>query len=152
MSGRRVNLDRWLAPAEGRKSLPSVRERYRYDDIARDIEMLVKANRPRARREGPAIVEPGKTKASEPGGSEVLIAEGVVGLDVEFLRRIADRRIYVEIDEKIRRQRFWRYYRHRGLGDSEIQGLYAQRQDDETCIVETTRCHADEVITNGRLN
>lgn len=142
-----LNLDNWLVGIQERKDWMAVNERYKYNEIVKDIATLlegkeIKVNKYNVKTRN--IDEHQKSIILEEG--EALIIDGVVGLDIEFLRKIADIKIYVEINETMRRKRFFDFYMFKGLTEEEIKKLYVKRQDDEIPIVIQTKNYADYII------
>lgn len=66
---------------------------------------------------------------------DVVILEGVPALAIEPLRRAAVSTFYVEVPEPVRRARFEREYRWRGLSEPEIEALYREREADEHAFI-----------------
>lgn len=142
-----LNLDNWLVGIQERKDWMAVSERYKYNEIVKDIATLlegkeIKVNKYNVKTRN--IDEHQKSIILKEG--EALIIDGVVGLDIEFLRKIADIKIYVEINETMRRKRFFDFYMFKGLTEEEIKKLYVKRQDDEIPIVIQTKNYADYII------
>jgi len=76
----------------------------------------------------------------------LLIADGTLALDLAPLRELAWRRLYVQTDPTIRRNRLNEFYYEKGLSPLETEELICQREIDETPIVESSRAYADYVI------
>ena len=72
--------------------------------------------------------------------------DGVPALDVDFLRNISDIKVYVEIDEVARKERFFSFYRWKDLPDEEIERLYQKRLDDEVPYVRESKKYADIIV------
>jgi hypothetical protein len=77
-----------------------------------------------------------------------LIAEGVPALALPAVRDPADRRIYVAIDEALRRDRFLALYRERGYDERQAQALYDQRDVEERATISASSVYADMTVTN----
>lgn len=143
----RLNLDNWLVSIRERTDWMTVRERYKYKEIIKEIATLlegkeIKVNRYNVKTR--TIDEHHASILLKDG--EVLIIDGVVGLDIESLREIADIKIYVETNEAVRKKRLFDFYRFKGLTEVEIKKLYLKRQGDEIPIVTQTKNYADYVI------
>ena len=76
----------------------------------------------------------------------VVLIDGVVALDVPYLREIGNCKIYIDISEALRKKRFYDFYRYKGLALGAIEHLYRQRQADETDVVVTSRKYADHIL------
>ena len=115
-------LDDFLRPEEDRKRLQRVADRY-------DAKAIVAA----------------LTGTSRPAGT-TLIVEGVIALHMPEIRERAGRRVYVAIDEALRRGRFLDFYRGRGYNNDEALRLYEGRDTEERAAVTASSNHADAVI------
>ena len=73
--------------------------------------------------------------------------EGVLALDLPAIRDRARPRVYIAIDETVRRQRFVEAYRRRGYGDVEAQALYEERDAEERAVVTASSVYADIAVT-----
>ncbi len=148
MQSKILKLDNWLFGVNERKEwMATVRDRYKYDEIAKDIECLLVEGEIKIRKYNPR--ERSISKVKKPFSlhkGEVLIVDGVVGLDIAFLKNIADLKIYIETHDDIRKKRFFDFYRYKGLPENEILQLYLKRQKDETPIVTQTKSCADYII------
>jgi uridine kinase len=143
-----INLDNWLLSKDQRTDSMTVRERYRYEDIKRDISLLL---------EGKEIImsfyDPYSQKIQEAAqfsleGSACIIVEGVVSLDIEYLVETSDVKIYISLDEDIRRKRYFDFYRWKDISENDIELLYNKRKLDEIQIVTATERKADIIINN----
>jgi uridine kinase len=72
--------------------------------------------------------------------------EGVPALDIERLRDLSRIKVYVEIDEETRKERFISFYKWKGLSDGEIQDLYSRRLMDEVVVIDETKKYADLIV------
>ena len=146
----RVSLDGFLLPPAQRGV--TVLERYNMPEIEALVRLL--ATRPEtgpvsrrlgryARKQRTVLLDEAET-VFQPG--ETILVEGVVGLALPLLLQVAARRIYVETDETVRKQRFLLEYSRRGYGPAEAEALYAEREEDENKIIRELRGDA-EVVT-----
>jgi uridine kinase len=119
-----LHLDDFLRPKAERKALPRVGDRY---DTAAIAAALAGASR--------------RTDTT-------LIAEGVPALALPAVRDPADRRIYVAIDEALRRDRFLALYRERGYDERQAQALYDERDVEERATISASSVYADITVTN----
>jgi len=144
---RLVELDNWLLNHELRTDNMTVRERYLTNKIIDDVQALVSGKEISFHLYDP--LKRGLTERRETvalGLNDFLIIDGVIGLDLKPLREIAGLKIYVEVDESKRRERFKRFYFFKGLTESEIIELYEKREKDESPIVRATKKWADLII------
>jgi histidinol-phosphate phosphatase family protein len=93
------------------------------------------------------------TRQSDPAAEEfvrrpedVLIVEGVPALLSAELRQRADHRLFVDCNERERRERFCLEYGWRGLDAVSIERLYAARNEDEVELVRASAKYADMVL------
>jgi len=122
-----VHLDDFLRPEAERKKLPRVADRY-------DATAIV------------GVI----TAALE--GDSVVIAEGVLALVLPAIRDRAEKRIYVALDEAVRRRRFLAAYRARGYDDGQAQALYDERDVEERATVVASSAYADLIITSEPIS
>ncbi len=144
---RRLCLDHWIVGLDRRHPGGTVRDRYRYLEIADTVDRLLRGEqvefeRYDAAKRGPA----GRRDALAVAEGEVLVVEGTVGLDVPTLRKRAALRVYTEVPESIRKARFVTFYRYKGLDDPTIESLYSERQISEWPVISESRKFADRVI------
>ena len=148
-----LKLDNWLISVKLRESFMSVRDRYQYDNITVDIQNLLKGNKIRVKDYNPKTrTVSNKVHEFSLNEGEVLIVDGIVCLDVEFLRNIADFKFYTEIREEKRKQRFYDFYRYKGLSEDLIDELYSDRQHDEYKIIVKSKRFADHIIKMGNFS
>ena len=142
-----LKLDNWLISVDKRESWMSVRDRYQYNKVTVDIQNLLKGNKIRVEGYNPKTRTVGnKVHEFSLNEGELLIVDGVVGLDVDILRNIADMKFYTEIPEENRRRRFYDFYRYKGLAEDLIDNLYLDRQHDEYTIIVESEKYADHII------
>jgi len=124
----------------------TVQERYRYEDIAWDLRRLGKhetifvGNYDALSRKSSGV---GRLTLD---GTECLIIEGVPALDIEEVRNLSHYKIYLKVNEVLRKKRFLSFYRWKGLRDREIWRLYDDRLDDEAQIISDSKKYADVVV------
>jgi len=144
---KNINLDNRLIPKDKRNDNMDVRDRYQYSKIKSDIDQFlnwkdIKINKYNVRDR--TIIENYDTINF--WKNEILIIDWVISLDIEYLRDISNFKIYCDIDENIRKQRFWKFYAYKWLLEKEIDELYNKRQKDESIIIKSTIKYADIII------
>jgi len=149
VSSKTLKLDNWLMDVDEREPWMTVRDRYDYENITKDIQSLLGGKKTKIYKYNEKTRK--RTEQSEmlslnPG--EVLIIDGVVGLDIKYLRDISDLKFYVEVPEDIRKCRFYNYYRYKGLSENNITKLYSERQMDETELIVDTKNYSDHIINS----
>ena len=141
-----LSLDSWLIGINERKDNMTIRQRYRYDEICRDIIKLIKHEEISKKIYDPysrSIINGGRLTLNSSG---CLIIDGVPALDIKDLREMSNYKIYIEVDEDIRKKRFFNFYRWKDLHDEEIECLYQKRLIDEVPFVEESKQYADIVV------
>ena len=68
-------------------------------------------------------------------------------MDIAGLRDMANIKIYVDCDESVRRERFFRFYRWKEMQDKQIAEILCERNRDETPYIVDSKKYADIVIT-----
>ena len=79
--------------------------------------------------------------------SKVIISEGLFTL-TEKIREAFDFKIYVDIDEKIKKERFYRRAVERGLGDS-ADHIYANANEKAAFYIKPCKIKADIVLSGS---
>ena len=146
-----ISLDNWLLSTGERRDTMTVRERYKYKEIETDIEKLLNGGEIQISAYDPYsrnVLHGNHCTLDKEGW---LIVEGVPALDIEGLRSISDIRVYCEIQEHERKERFVAYYRWKDLPESMIHQLYERRISDELPIIESSKEYADFVIHRDGL-
>lgn len=142
----KIELDHWILPAEKREHCKNVYDRFQLEKMTADLKQLIAgepvqlsayANHPE--RQSYPLEYTVK-------GHDVLILDGIVALSHDFLRRLSDFRIFMEIPEDAFRERFIQYYRWRGMREADALQLMEKRKSDEYLLIEKERKFADIVI------
>ena len=144
---KRISLDNWLLDRDRRTAGMTVRERFRYEDIARELHHIVagsgtvdvKLYNPYTRTADPE-------KVQSLGGAPCLIVEGVPALDITGLRALSQIKVFVDCDETLRKERLRRFYRWKDLPEKEIENLLVERLSDEVPFIEESRTYADFIV------
>ena len=128
----------------------TVRERYRYPSIREALGRILQGNCVEFERYNPLTRDRDGEKGSLTlGDGEVLIVDGVVGLDIPEVRDVSSVRIYTESDESVRRTRVREFYALKGLSEEEIDVLQQLRRLDEEPLIVATKEFADCVVDLG---
>ena len=145
-SAQVISLDNWIIDLEQRTEKMTVKERYKYEEIAKDIHEFVNHGAIFVRDYDTLNRKSCGSRRLALDGSECLIIEGIPALDIEEVRNVSQYKIYVEVDEVLRRRRFLSFYRWKGLSDREIWRLYADRLEDEVQIISESKNFAEVVV------
>ena len=143
-----IKLDNWLLSKADRTDSMTVRERYRYDDIKRDLSLLLGGQEISMNVYDPYNQNISHTEPFSLKGRDCIIIEGVLGLDIEYLVELSDIKVYVSLDEEKRRERFYEFYRWKDMSDIDIELLYNKRIFDESEIVKASEKNATITIHN----
>ena len=143
-----LSLDNWIVGNNERIDKMTVRDRYKYTDIEADIIRILRGEQIYLK----VYESYSRNTMSESrcffNNTKCLIIDGVPALDIDVLRTISDFRIYIDIDETIRKKRFISYYKWKELSDDSIKILYDLRLNDECVYITDTKKYAD-IIING---
>lgn len=143
-----INLDNWIVGADQRSDLMTVRDRYRYKDIERDINRLLSGEHILMNEYDAYSRMIVKKSRYSLNYNDCIIIVGVPALDIKYLRNKSDIRIYMEVDEKVRKERFFTFYKWKDMAEDYIAALYKKRMKDEGNIVEDSRKYADFIVNN----
>lgn len=144
-----ISLDNWLLDLNQRKGNETVRERFQYKKISESLAKL---------KAGEKIYPPvydAKTrtivnkKNKEPlfiEDKSIGIVDGIVTLDIEKVRDISDFKIYVDVDDKTRKERLIEFYvDYKKYSLDKAKKIVEPREKDEVSIIKKTKEHADVV-------
>ena len=129
-----------------------VRSRYQYDVIKKDLKLLFEGKKVILNKYNPK--NRGKKETSKLyslENSNIVILEGVVALDIDYIRDITDHSFFIKTDESIRRRRFESFYIDKKLTIKDIESLYAKREFDESPIVINSEKYANQIIEMDNL-
>lgn len=147
-----ISLDNWIISIEKRHKSMTVQSRFQYNQIEKDIRFLfdnksISINEydylTRSVTENKMYIDITQT--------DTLIIDGLVALDIEYIRNISSVKLYIECNESTRKNRFINFYTYKGLINEEINTLYQQREFDENCYISKTKKFADFVINLDTL-
>jgi uridine kinase len=146
ISHKVIGLDHWLVGVKDRQDKMTVRERYDYRRVEKDIGTLLAHRKIIMQKYDPhsrMIVGEQEYALGDENG---IIVEGVPALDIEGLRNVSLIKVYIEIDEETRKRRFFSFYAWKGLSEEEVQNLYSQRLLDEVVFIDGSKEHADLIV------
>jgi len=149
-----VKLDSWLISVENRKEDSSVLERYEIPSIISSIKRL---------QQGEQIYPPvydavSRRRIAESGVDSIsitdgiLFIEGVVALAIKELVENAAMRIFVDIPDKLRRQRVVNFYSDiKRLDRKEYEDIIKKREKEEVTFIKGTAVNADIIFDGLKL-
>jgi D,D-heptose 1,7-bisphosphate phosphatase len=73
---------------------------------------------------------------------DIIIWEGVIAIELAKRLNHLNSSIYIEVDEKVRKERMFRDYKVKGFNNEYIENLYKERELDEHGIVKNSGCQA----------
>ena len=146
ISSKVLNLDHWLISANERTAGMTVRERYRYEDIKRDIRRFLAGETIGIRRYDPYTRGSVSEDIFSLGGVGCLIVEGVPALDIKALREVSLFRIYLDVSENLRMKRFFSFYRWKDISEEKATRLYRERMGEEYPLIEASKRYAQFII------
>ena len=141
-----LSLDNWLISVNERTENMTVRERYTYDEIASDVERLLKGEKILINIYDPYSRNIMGRQTLSIGSAKCLIIDGIPALDIDFLRKMSDAKVFVDIDEIVREERFYSFYRWKDLPDETIECLYRKRLHDEVPYIRESGKYADILV------
>ena len=147
-----IQLDNWLLPLKERRSTMDVRDRYQYDIIKKDLKLLFEGEKILLKKYDSQ--SRGQRKSLEYlslDNCSVVVLEGVVALDIGYIREIVDHSFFIKTDESTRRRRFESFYLDKELTRKEVESLYIERKRDESPIVIKSGEYANQIIEMDNL-
>ena len=148
-----VPVDRWLQQDHLRK--PGVMGRY---DLAalRQVVGLIATSRTRPTTIDLPMYDKLKRTSRHSGLSleihpeDIVIMEGTIALSLTTPQEARVARFHLVVSEAVRRSRFLREYKRRGLPEPEAQNLFAARREDEYPEIEALASGAIRVELPGQ--
>jgi D,D-heptose 1,7-bisphosphate phosphatase len=142
-----LGLDDLLIDLNNRKKWMCVRDRYDYKKIESDVRSFLAGREIHVHKyDAENRTKIKSTETIKLDTYEAVIIDGVVALDISHLREISSLKIYTDIDEKLRKKRFYEFYRYKGLTEDKIADLYLERQNDEFSIIVQSKKYADHIF------
>ena len=146
ISAEAISLDNWLVDARQRTDDMTVRSRYKYDAINSDIRRIIDGEAVRISKYDPQTRAIAGESDFKLNGARCLIIEGVPALDAPGVRDLADKKVYIEIDEDKRKTRFECFYAWKQLSGEIAASLYDGRLKDEVPIIKESAKCADILV------
>lgn len=114
-----IPLDHWLISKDQRPLNSKVYERFDYKEIIDSIKLYLQGEKIKGYKYD---IKSGSRMGEEELPcfmGKVVIIEGVVALDIPWLRELADVTIFKEIGDETRKQRLREYFRGRTMDETE---------------------------------
>ena len=142
-----ISLDNWILPIEKRSDIMTVKDRYQYNSIITDLNMLLNGEIIQKKTYDQYTRKTSlETKEILISEVEILFIEGTVALDIPYLNKISNLKIYVETEEKIRNERFLNFYLKKGLTIEKIEALMNERNKDEVPFINKSKLNSNLII------
>jgi len=140
-----VRLDDWIVPAADRNPHSSAEIRNRVPEMPKLVRSLRMGTSVRAPGYDAATRGAGEPVAYDPAGQSVIVLEGSFA-GHRIIRTMLDFAVFIAAPAELQRTRFAAFYRWKGLDDSAIEDLWAERADDEWPAVDAQRENADFIL------
>jgi histidinol-phosphate phosphatase family protein len=144
----KIELDNWILPEGKRKNCKNVYDRFRLNDIERDLQKILAGFRLKIHqyayhpeREPVSLIYKYK-------GEDIILIEGVVALSSEVIRNLSQLKIYVDITKKEHYERVKKYYLWKSKSIEEFEKIYSERTTDEYELIEKDIKLADIVVNS----
>jgi histidinol-phosphate phosphatase family protein len=142
-----LGLDLWILDVDKRTDEMTVKERYDYEEIVQNINMILRGKKVKLPQYDPKTRKKSKeTVEFQLQEDEGLVVEGVVALDIQKLREKSDYAVYLGIPDKVRKERFFDFYFYKNLSPDQIRSLFEKREEDEIKIIKKTKKFADPAL------
>jgi len=142
-----LSLDNWLKGIDERTPTDTVRERYNYNKIVKDIKSILEGKQtliPKYDSFSRKTIYDGENIYFK---GDFFIIEGTIALDIPELRKISDLNIYVDIDDRLRTNRLKEFYiNFKKLKPREANKIIKSREKEETPLIKETRKYADYIF------
>ena len=149
-----ISLDNWLLGLNERKGDETVRERFQYKKISEAIDKLKKGKKvytPVYDSKTRQIINKKNPKPVYIENKGVGIIDGIVALDIKDVRDITDCKVFIDIDDEIRRERLIEFYAtYKKYPSEEVKKIIEPRENDEVKLIKKTKDYAD-IIYNPAL-
>ncbi len=140
---QKIELDDWIISFKERTKQMNVYDRFNSKKIETDFHKLFLGEKITiSAYDAASRGENRISKVYKLIDQGVIIIEGVVAVGLNILYKNANISIYVTVDEKIRKKRFFEFYNQKGLSNNEVEDLYKTRYLDEFTIVDMTKNNA----------
>jgi histidinol-phosphate phosphatase family protein len=148
-----IHIDRWLQQSQRRTA--GVMGRYDLLALERVMRLIQVSRRESVSIDLPIYDKLTRTSRSaglslELHPDDIVIVEGTIALGLNTFRFGGDIRVCVATPEPVRRERFVREYRRRGLTQDQAQALYYSRLEDEFRDIEAMTSGAIRVDFSGK--
>lgn len=149
-----INLDSWLVSVDNRKQDSTVLDRYEIPSIISSIKKIQQG-----KTINPPVYDPiSRRRTAESGitplslNDGILFVEGIVALAVEVLINNAALRIFVDIPDKLRKQRLVAFYSDvKRLSRKEYEEIIEAREQEEVPFIKGTAVNADVIFDWSEL-
>ena len=142
-----INMDNWIIPLEERNDTQDVIDRFQVHKFESDLKKILGGEKIKLQRYD--SLKRGAVKNSitySVKDSDVVIICGAPSLISDLVQKIANLKIYIAITDKVYKNRFYNFYKWKGLKKQDIDLLYDKRLADEVLIIKKGKKNANLTI------
>ncbi len=141
-----IKLDDWILPKAQRREKDEVFYNFQIKKLESDLQKILGGEKVEINSYRPHPRQEPKNKTYHYQAQDVIIIEGVVALSSESLLSRSDYSLFLDIDEKVLKERFVAYYRWKGFEPDEIEDLWLNRLENEYRIIARDANNARQVL------
>jgi len=142
-----IPLDYWILPQSKRHSNISLRDLYQYPVITSDLSYLFKYRsinlKPYEHNTGEISNEFINVSLEN---VKLIFFEGLLTFDHQYIFAHSDLKIFINVDEEVRKKRFFCFYESYNHTELEINNLFSKSLEEEFEIFSLSRSKADLII------
>ncbi len=142
-----INMDNWIIPLKDRREKYDVTGRFQLHKFESDMRKIFGGEIIRLQRYDSLQRGPGESSITySVKDSDVVIICGAPSLNSLFINEVAHLKIYIAITDKVYKNRFYNFYKWKGLKKQDIDLLYDKRLADEVLIIKKGKKNANLTI------
>lgn len=146
-----IHLDDWINEKSERKDDDDVFGRFNSVKMVKDLKRLFDGEEVSFLSYRPHSEMNATNKTWMFNNEDVIIIEGVIALGVEYIREIADHKVFINIEMEDLKKRLIDFYLWKGYKLSEIESIFEQRKKDEYEPVLLHSKYADTELESFQL-
>lgn len=141
-----IRLDDWIRTKQERVKRDEVFFNFQTERMEQELGQILKGHRLELTPYPSHPARPIKTRTYQLHKPEVVILDGVVAVATEKLRELSDFKVFMNIDERILRERFISFYQWKGMPEDEMMALWNTRLKNEYRVIAQNVEFADLVV------
>ena len=142
-----ISMDDWIISLENRQKSQTVLDRFQITKFENDLKKIINGKTIKLKKYHSLNRSTGKNVSSyHIKKYDVIVICGACALNSTYLNSIANLKIYIEITYKVYENRFYNFYKWKGLNNTEIYKLYKDRLYNEVKIIEKFKNNSDLII------